>query len=140
MQTIRINYKAATESGRRRGWGKVVTSVDSGKTNGYAFEGTFLQDGECDLPIGTVVVEMVPGGSIQNSRKMFRAATVRAEGVGLEDAPLYEREQFLSFRDYVAELVAEGAPVDREALQAERERLLARIAEIDALLANGVAG
>ena len=99
-----------------------------------------MTEGEVDLDAGTVIVEMVPGGSIRNSRKIFRAAKVTAAGVDLEGARLYEREQFLSFRDHVAQLVAEGAPVDRETMQAERERLVARIAEIDALLANYVAG
>ena len=114
ITSIRIRYEVPVGSGRRRGWGKVVTSVDTTKTNGYAFEGEFLGDGEVDLPLGTVIVEKYPAGSVKNSYWQWTVGRVSeageiehetADGKSEKWAFYWEREQFLSFRDRVAELV-----------------------------------
>lgn len=40
-------------------WAKLVSSVDTTKTNGYAFNGTFLNvNAEHKLPAGSIVVEV----------------------------------------------------------------------------------
>lgn len=45
-------------------WTKVVSGVDTTKTNGYAFLGKFLYvDAEHKLPVGSIIVEAC-GGSI----------------------------------------------------------------------------
>ena len=51
--------------GKYKHWSKLVTSVDTSKTNGYAFGGDFLTvTAEHKLPVGSVVVE-VCGGTIE---------------------------------------------------------------------------
>jgi hypothetical protein len=40
-------------------WAKLVTGVDTSKTNGYAFQGDFLKvEAEHKLPVGSIVVEV----------------------------------------------------------------------------------
>ena len=143
MSTARIEYSVPTASRGRRGWVKVVTDVDTTKSNGYAFEGEFLREGEIDLPVGSIIVEKDVGGSANRPTWWWSVGTVTAEGEiawDKEDESKYRRmmwepTQFLSFRDRVAELVAREAPAGRAALQSERGQLVARIAEIDAALA-----
>jgi hypothetical protein len=51
--------------GKYKHWSKLVTSVDTSKTNGYAFGGDFLTvTAEHKIPVGSVVVE-VCGGTIE---------------------------------------------------------------------------
>ena len=51
--------------GKYKHWAKLVTSVDTSKTNGYAFSGEFLTaTAEHKIPVGSVVVE-VCGSTIE---------------------------------------------------------------------------
>ena len=114
---VRIKVKSKEASGRRRGWFRHVTDVDQSKTNGYAFEGNFLGDGkEHDLPIGAVVVEKAPAGSVKNGYWEAHIHIVRPDGLEkvTADDDYDWVEDFLSFRDKVAEYVneqnQEGSP------------------------------
>jgi len=54
--------------GKYKHWAKAVTSVDTTKTNGYAFAGEFLSvSREHKLPMGTIIVE-VCGNNIRAYR------------------------------------------------------------------------
>jgi len=45
--------------GKYKHWAKLVTSVDTTKTNGYAFQGKFLDvQSEHLVPVGSVIVEV----------------------------------------------------------------------------------
>lgn len=51
--------KASYHKGKYKHWAKLVTSVDSSKTDGYAFVGEFLKiDSEHYVPAGAIVVEV----------------------------------------------------------------------------------
>ncbi len=48
--------------GKYKHWAKLVTAVDTSKTNGYAFSGEFLAVGaEHKVPVGSVIVEVCDG-------------------------------------------------------------------------------
>jgi hypothetical protein len=137
---IRIRISASTNSGHRRGWFKHVTSVDTTKKNGYAFNGSFLRDGENDLPIGSIIVEQYPTGSVKNGVNKGIAYTVQESGlVQFASCENFHRN-FLSFRDTIADslvpVTKEIQGINQEELLRERAQLKARLQEIDALLKN----
>jgi len=136
METVRIKIQNETNSGRRTGWTKHVTDVDTTKSNGYAFNGDFLPDyKEVDLPVGAILIQCNPQGSVKNSWKSGVCLSVEPDGTlrRLHEDTYDWRDDFLSFRDLVASHLTQVAP-NKTTLQAERERLLARIAEIDAII------
>ena len=114
MRTARVRIECPTASRRRTGWTKLVTSVDKSKSNGYAFEGEWLDDGEYDLPVGAVVIAKAPGGSRSRPYDIGLCYRVTEDGLVQtnEDAgQSWEhghnwRESFLTFRDHVAEQLA----------------------------------
>jgi hypothetical protein len=61
---LRIEIERSVVIGMPAGWWKHVTSVDLSKRDGHAFEGTFLDSGAHDLPIGAVLVEKAPAGTM----------------------------------------------------------------------------
>jgi hypothetical protein len=138
--------------------------VDVSKTNGYAFSGEFLRAGSLvDLPIGAILVSCDPTGSVKNGGKDGTVYRVRAAGDMTESVPSCMdtlchvsdwRTDFLQIRDAVVEGLAQAAvppveqavtspaaaaaaPETRASLEAERQQLQARIAEIEALLNAG---
>lgn len=102
MKTVRIDLRNAVSSGRRQGWTKHVKAVDLQKTNGYAFQGPFLPDGQYDLPLGAVVIQKNPCGSVKNGGSLGVCFEVGEEGLQ-EVLQMDWYTQFLSFRDAVAE-------------------------------------
>lgn len=97
----RITMHAPTASGRRRGFHRHVTAVDSSRKDGYAFEGEFLPDGrEVDLPDAAVLVRKSPSGSVKNARDEWAVGVVLPDGRTLWSEE-YRREAFLTFRDAV---------------------------------------
>lgn len=103
---------------------RLVLSVDSEKTNFFAFEGKFLPKGkEVDLPLGSIVIIVSGDGSWRHPHST--AFVCRAEEVKPEDAQKQASDfrlggklvnlrileafdatsQFLSLRDYVASLL-----------------------------------
>lgn len=45
--------------GKYKHWAKLVTGVDTTKTNGYAFEGEFLNiNAEHKIPVGSIIAEV----------------------------------------------------------------------------------
>ena len=139
METVRVKIQNETASGRREGWTKHVTSVDTTIANGYAFAGDFLRNGaEHDLPVGAILIQCNPQGSVKNGWKTGVCLRVQADGtlLRLHKSTYDWRDDFLSFRDLVAEKLATATEPDFDALKAERDRLIARIEEIDAIIAN----
>ncbi len=135
MKQVRIRVQNETASGRRQGWTKLVTDVDPEGRNGYSFAGDFLRGGaEHDLPVGGIVIQCNPEGSAKNGWKSGVCLRVQDDGtlLRLHEETYDWRDDFLSFRDLV--ISALTAEPGHEKLRAERDRLMARIAEIDALL------
>lgn len=53
-------------SGNRKSWWKAIANIDSTQKGGYAFNGEFLSAGEAELPAGSLLLQVVPGGSVKN--------------------------------------------------------------------------
>jgi hypothetical protein len=101
-KTVRTTLPHITASGSRRGWYKLVTSVDTTKSNGYAFEGDFLKSGvELDLPMGSVIISKNPTGSVKNGGYDGYIYVVDSTELGYDEKFDWDRN-FLSFRDAVA--------------------------------------
>lgn len=102
-KTVRMTLPSITASGGRRGWFKLVTSVDKSKTNRYAFEGEFLKsEVEIDLPIGAVLISKDPTGTLKNGGFDGYIYVVEASELCYDEKMDWGRN-FLSFRDKVAE-------------------------------------
>ena len=114
---IRIHITHSRASGKRRGWHKHVTGVDTTKRNGYAFDGQFLASGEQDLPLGAIVIEQEPTGSVKNWGKRGIAYEVTPDG--LEEFARCDdwTREFLTFRDAVAEALQDTVDPREQALQ-----------------------
>ena len=111
---IIFSYETPTNSGRRRGWGRHVTDVDTSKRNGYAFEGEFLREGENEMPAGVVIVQKSPCGSVANGWWGWKVGTLQEDGEINWREESWKSQSFLSFRDTVAGLVTEAqAPAPR---------------------------
>ena len=82
-ETIRITTHGSTGmSGGRKSWIKHVTEVDGELANGYAFTGQFLDyDTEYDLPIGSVVIDVIPEGSQKIATKSCDIYVVTKNGL-----------------------------------------------------------
>ena len=133
---IRVRVKKPTGTGRRVGWNRVITGVDDTKRDGYAFEGSFLDEHQIDLQVGSVLVSRIPVGSARSGYH-WRVGVVGTGGVEWEDKT-WPHEDFLDFRDHVKELLR---PEDEiEALREERKQLLRRVAEIDLLIERAECG
>ena len=110
QETVIVTYHPTRESGRRKGWGKHVTGVDAQKKNGYAFEGAFLNTGENELPVGAAIIEKNPAGSVKNFYYVWRLGYVAGDGAIEWDKGEWNRSEFISFRNRVAERVAGETP------------------------------
>jgi len=95
---------------RHKNWIKEVTGVDVTKSNGYAFQGNFLQVGSTvELPVGTILMYYYGSGSVKNYTVEVRVRRVTPDG--LEDTGIStsrdnrkSRGWALDVRDKVAEL------------------------------------
>lgn len=97
-KTVRITANIPTASGRRRGWIKVVTSVDSSKSGGYALQGEFLGERETDIKVGTIVVRCCPCGSVKNGYKEYDFGIVAEDGINW-DSRDFTWKTWLTFLD-----------------------------------------
>ena len=118
---------------RFKQWAKLVKSVDTSKTNGYAFEGNFLTPGrKAEVETGILIV-YGEEGSRANRKPVVAVVRVKEDASLEEILRVYGMDWVLEIRDKVAELVAQSKP-SREALEAEAAALRARLEEIERLL------
>ena len=135
QQTIIVNYHPTRASGGRKGWAKCVTAVDPKRRNGYAFSGDFLHAGENELPVGATIIAKDPAGSVKNSFHVWRLGYVAADGaIEWGQERVGNSPEFISFpqpgrRPHSWQ---NSWRKKRANLLAERSRLEARIADIDA--------
>lgn len=103
MDTVRVLICNETNSGNRKGWTKHVEEVDQTKDNGYAFIGRFLNNQEYDLPVGAVLVQKNPMGSVKSGYHEGVCLVVQQDGSlkQIHTKTYKWNENFLSFRDLV---------------------------------------
>ena len=59
LYTHRCKDSANHHLRKYKRWAKLVTAVDTSKTNGYAFAGDFLRvEAEHKIPVGSIVIEV----------------------------------------------------------------------------------
>jgi len=120
---MRVIFKKQSASGKRYSWAKKITSVDSSKENGYAFDGDFLKQGENNLSIGDIIIEKYPVGSAKNGYNLgvvYKVAEATDDTIFENEKDYWEvtsREnmqiletfvwetEFLSFRDFVSSVL-----------------------------------
>jgi len=78
---VRIDIEVPTGSGNRKGWVKKVTGVDRSAKGGYAVLGNFMNRGQVDLEVGTVLVRCSPEGSARRGWKAARVMIVQPDGL-----------------------------------------------------------
>jgi len=124
---------------RNRPWIKILTGVDTTKSDGYAFIGEFAQFGQIvELDEGAYVMVVIPHWS-SGGRLYDRTVTlyqVRDGELATVETWCVEVERgwALAIRDKIAAYVNAPQMPSVDELRAERERLLARLAEIEAML------
>lgn len=141
MAIITLPDHQLSNSAARRSkfWMKTLTGVDASKSDGYAFLGEFAQyEATIEVADGTWVlgyIEDVRSSGRMDGRDVTLYQVRSGELTKVEHWYLdANRGWALKIRDEIASLIAAPAAFDIDALLAEREELLARIAEIDALL------
>lgn len=108
----RVVYEPKTASGKRASWARLITGVnDSGLKGSKAFEGVYLREYEQDVEVGSLVLEVVPVGSVKNGGQEARLYRIAADGSlapvdGVE--PMDWSRNFLTIRDTVARLLGEA--------------------------------
>lgn len=66
---------------RFQSWAKVVESVDQNKTNGYAFRGEFINEGDVEIEIKpTVFLTMTTRGSRKYQTRTYNVIVMNADG------------------------------------------------------------
>lgn len=131
-----------SQNGRCKHWIKILTGVDRSQSNGYAFQGNFAHfESTVELDEGAWVMSFVEdrAGSLQlrsigvtlYQLRNGDLATVEKWTLGPQAGwALHVRDKIANYMETKPEPVAPNV----DELLAEREQLLARLAEIDAQL------
>ena len=91
---------------RRRHWAKLVSSVDEGKSTGWAFVGEFVADGGIqDLPAGGLLLLYGERGSSANPQPEASLYTIGADATLTHEGSASGRAWARTLRDRAAELV-----------------------------------
>ena len=110
MKKVRVNIKNELASGGRKGWTRLVESVNTDNCNGYDLVGTYLNDGLKDLALSSVLVQRNPLGSAKSGHRDWRHGTLNQKGEIIWSEYVCNLE-FLNFRDKVKELVEKNIDV-----------------------------
>jgi hypothetical protein len=109
---------------RQKNWAKVVESVDSAKTSGWAFEGPFLAAGGIqDVPLGSVLLIYGERGSRANPQIIARVYTVNADSTISLEAEAKGRAWARTLRDPVERCL--GMDLSKQDLSYLSDELLA---------------
>ncbi|MFO7547550.1 MAG: hypothetical protein R6X29_01580 [Acidimicrobiia bacterium] len=96
---------------RHKHWAKVVVSVDTTKSSGYAFEGEFIAAGGVqDVPTGAVVLVYGERGSRASPQIEARVYTANPDGTLSHHASARGRAWARTLRDAVEELLDLDGP------------------------------
>lgn len=131
-----VTIKTEYASGHRKSWWKVVTGIDSTQRGGYAFEGEFLQDGERELPVGSLLLHVTNHGSAKSGYQDGNLYAVEADGSLCELVTgLNWREQSVTLRKAAEEYLAKQNEQIAEAAEAHASTLLTSLTN-DELIAE----
>jgi len=100
-EKIRVAISHAVASGRRTGWAKLVTGVDRTKKGGYAILGGFIDEGEVDLDANSILVRMIPEGSVKHASKEIQVQRVTDAGLTDIDGTYNLRTELPSLLDVI---------------------------------------
>ncbi|MCB1245782.1 MAG: hypothetical protein KDB69_00785 [Acidimicrobiia bacterium] len=101
-----------TGDDRHKNWAKVVDSVDTSKSSGWAFEGEFVATGGIqDVPAGALLLVYGEHGSRANPQILARIYTVNADATLTMEAEAKGRAWARTLRDTVERCLEEDRPV-----------------------------
>jgi len=99
---------------RHKNWAKIVESVDTSKSSGWAFDGPFVATGGIqDLPAGSVLLVYGERGSRANPQIMAKVFTVNADATISMEAEAKGKAWARTIRDTVERCLGmERQPLD----------------------------
>ena len=99
---------------RHKNWAKIVESVDTNKSSGWAFDGPFVATGGIqDIPAGSVLLVYGERGSRANPQIMARVFTVNADATISMEAEAKGKAWARTIRDTVERCLGmEKEPLD----------------------------
>ena len=96
---------------RHKNWAKVVDNVDSSKSSGWAFDGSFVSAGGIqDVPAGSVLLVYGERGSRTNPQSTARVYTVNADGTLTFEAEAKGKAWARTLRDPIETLLGTDRP------------------------------
>ena len=134
-EKVRISLPASKDK-RFKSWRKILTGVDKTKSDGYTFLGEFIspyQNKDIEIELGTYILVYDEVGSVKNHQPTVYVYRVDGEFQLTELFCSYSWNWALDLRDEVAKLF-EDNEAKKEKLTIEKEALLKRLDEINALL------
>ena len=135
LNTEKVRIILPCSKDKRKSWRKILTGIDKNKNNGYAFLGDFVytfKNKDIELPLGTYLMVYDEVGSVHYSPEVY-VYRVDGEFQLTELFCSYSWNWALDLRDEVAKLF-EDNEAKKEKLTIEKEALLKRLDEINALL------
>ena len=127
-----VTIKTEYASGNRKSWWKAVTSIDSTQRGGYAFDGEFLQEGERELPVGSLLLHVTHCGSVKNGYQDGNLFAVEADGSLREIVTgLNWREQSVTLRKAAEDYLAKQNEQVVEAAEAHVSNVLASLTDAE---------
>jgi len=85
---------------RHKNWAKVVDSVDTNKSSGWAYDGAFVSVGGIqDVPVGSVLLVYGEKGSRANPQILARVYTVNADSTLTHEAEAKGKAWARTLRD-----------------------------------------
>jgi hypothetical protein len=134
LNTEKVRISLPSSKDKRKSWRKILTGIDKNKNNGYAFLGDFVYTFKdiIELPLGTYLMVYDEVGSVHYSPEVY-VYRVDGEFQLTELFCSYSWNWALDLRDEVAKLF-EDNEAKKEKLTIEKEALLKRLDEINALL------
>jgi hypothetical protein len=132
LTTVTITTEHA--SGNRKSWWKVVTDIDASQRGGYAFGGDFLQEGEREIPVGSLLLHVTHHGSVKNGYQEGSLYAVEADGSLREiTTGLNWREQSVTLRKAAEDYLAAQNEAVVEAAEQHINSVLANLTNDDLL-------
>ena len=96
---------------RHKNWAKIIHSVDSNKSSGWAYEGEFIATGGIqDVPAGSVLLVYGERGSRGNPQISASVFTVNPDGTLSLEAEAKGKAWARTLRDPVLELLERDRP------------------------------
>ncbi len=99
---------------RHKNWAKIVESVDSSKSSGWAFDGPFVATGGIqDVPAGSALLVYGERGSRGNPQILAKLFTVNADATISLEAEVKGPAWARTIRDHVERVLGtEPSPID----------------------------